>query len=140
LGFKKELCRRYSGVFKGGNMKVRSLVVFVTFLFVLTGLTIAGAEEKFGVATYPGAKFDAETTKVVAQMSTGGAGCYRTGDGVSKVVDFYKKQPGMKYMGGDKESAMLKKGKVDVTVQNPWMDMKTGKKNSDTLISIVNQK
>jgi hypothetical protein len=106
----------------------------------LTGLAIAGTEEKFGVAVYPGAKFDSETAKVVAQMSTGGAGCYRTRDSFAKVVEFYKKQQGLKYIGGDKESAMLKKGKVDVTVQSPWMDMKTGKKNSDTLISIVNQK
>jgi len=121
-------------------MKVSTLVVFVTFLAVLTGLVIAGTEEKFGVAVYPGAKLDAETTKVVVQMSTGGAGCYRTGDGIAKVVEFYKKQPGLEYMGGDKGGAMLKKGKVDVTIQSPWMDMKTGKKNSDTLISIVNQK
>jgi len=121
-------------------MRARVLTAFVTFLFILTALAVAASEEKFGVMVYPGAKLDAETTKVVVQMSTGGAACYRTGDKLSKVVEFYKKQPGFKYIAGDKESAMLKKGNVDVTVQSPWMDMKTGKKNSDTLISIVNQK
>jgi hypothetical protein len=29
---------------------------------------------------------------------------------------------------------------VNVTVQNPWLDMKSGKINNDTLISIVKRK
>jgi hypothetical protein len=40
-------------------------------------------------------------------------------------------------MGGDKENAMFKKGNVDITIQNPWMDMKSGKMMKDTLITIV---
>ena len=30
-------------------MKIKTVVVFVTFLFVLTGLVCAGTEEKFGI-------------------------------------------------------------------------------------------
>jgi len=32
---------------------------------------------------------------------------------------------------------MFKKGDINITVQNPWMDMKTGQHRTDTLISIV---
>jgi hypothetical protein len=35
---------------------------------------------------------------------------------------------------------MFRKGNVDVTVQSPWMDTKTGKMEKDTLISIVKNK
>jgi len=34
---------------------------------------------------------------------------------------------------------MFKKGQIIVTIQNPWMDRKTGKTIKDTLISIVKQ-
>jgi len=56
------------------------------------------------------------------------------------VVEFYKKQPGLEFMGGGKESAMFKKGDVDITIQNPWMDMKSGKMMTDTLITILSIK
>ena len=35
---------------------------------------------------------------------------------------------------------MFYNDKVTVTVQNPWLDMKTGKINNDTLVSIVPKK
>ncbi len=99
----------------------------------------ARGEEKHGVPVYPGAKYDATTTGAVREAMNIDAACYRTDDDVAKVTAFYKKQPGLKFIGGDAEGSMLKKGTVDVTVQRPWMDMKTGKMNKDTLISIVKQ-
>jgi hypothetical protein len=59
---------------------------------------------------------------------------------VEKVIAFYKKQPGLNFVGGDQGGGMLRKGNVDVTVQSPWMDTKTGKMEKDTLISIVKNK
>jgi hypothetical protein len=53
------------------------------------------------------------------------AACYRTNDSVAKVAEFYTKQPGLESMGTSKEGAMFKKGDIDITIQNPWMDMKT---------------
>jgi hypothetical protein len=117
--------------------KISLLVPVISILLAFTSIVLAS--EKFGIAVYPGAKPDPEYTKFVVQLSTGGGECYRTNDDLAKVADFYKKQPGMIYKGGNKESAMFKKGKVDVTLQNPWMDLKTGGKNTDTLISIVNK-
>jgi hypothetical protein len=100
-------------------------------------IVVSAADEKFGVKVYEGAKVDKETSEALSQMMSVQAFCYRTSDSVEKVMSFYKKEPGMEFMGGDKENAMFKKGEVDVTIQNPWMNMKTGQLTKDTLISIV---
>lgn len=119
-------------------MKVKSLAVLFAVIF-LFGVSLVWAEEKFGVKVYDGAKFDSETTNFLKQMSPEAA-AYRTNDSAEKIMDFYKKQPGLKLMGATKEGGMFKKGTVDITIQNPWMDTKTGKMVNDTLISIVKQK
>jgi hypothetical protein len=128
---------RFATMKGGDTMRVKGIVLLAVF-FIAAGVLVAGAEEKFGIMVYPGAQFDAETTKLVSQMGSGAA-CYRTSDSVAKVTEFFKRQPGIKPMFENKESAMLTNGTVNVTVQNPWMDTKTGKMNKDTLISIVNQ-
>ncbi len=115
----------------------RRVLLLITGLFLAGFAAAAGAEEKFGVTVHAGAKYDAATSKALTDAMHINGACYRTKDSVAKVVEFYRKQPGLTFMGGDKESAMFKKGKVDITIQNPWMDMKTGKMNTDTLISIV---
>jgi len=117
----------------------------------------AAAQAPADIAVYPGAKPDAATTEFLrGQMGVQGA-AYRTHDSLQKVAAFYQQQPGMKPMGdatkdsaafvaGCKEefNAVLKKKMSagcthHVTVQNPWMDMKTGKMVADTLVSIVKQ-
>lgn len=100
----------------------------------------ARGEEKHGVPVYPGARYDAATSGALKDAMKLDAACYRTGDGVGKVMAFYQKQPGLKVVAQDTEGGMLRKGDVDVTVQRPWMDMKTGAMNKDTLVSIVKQK
>lgn len=111
---------------------------------------------KAGIAVYPGSKPDAGTAEFVRQSLQLTAATYRTGDGVAKVSAFYAKQPGMKPMPGadaqqagflagckDEYNAVLKKNMskcgYQVTIQNPWMDMKTGKLVNETLVSIVKQ-
>jgi hypothetical protein len=64
---------------------------------------------------------------------------YRTADSVAKVAEFYRKQPLKENPGASKDGVLFMGKGVMVTVQNPWMDMKTGKVNNDTLISIVKQ-
>jgi len=71
-------------------------------------------------------------------MGTPQSAAYRTDDSVDKVIDFYKKQAGFTLVGEPtKEGAMFRKGKMDVTIQSPWMDTTTGKMMKDTLISLV---
>lgn len=129
-------------------MKKRLLLGAMTACFVMAFAAFVFAEEKFGIAVYPGAEFDAATTKVISTMSSSikGAACYRTKDAVGKVLEFYKGQPGLRNRGVSKQGGMFTKGSneecmdrgcTDVTIQSPWIDTKTGKMNNDTLISIV---
>ncbi|MCW5591385.1 MAG: hypothetical protein KIS74_04770 [Burkholderiales bacterium] len=97
----------------------------------------ASAEAPFGVTVYPGAKADAAVTRDLKDKLKVNGFAYRTTDGVAKVAEFYRKQPPLKEMAVDKESAAFMNGPVMVTIQNPWMDMATGKMMKDTLISIV---
>lgn len=110
---------------------------WVSMMLLISVLLTAGfADEIQGVQIYPGAKADAASTKLLKQMKLNGA-CYATSDSLAKVLEFYKKQPGLNLISSDKEGAMLKKGDVDITIQNPWMDMQTGSMKKTTLISIV---
>ena len=52
---------------------------------------------------------------------------YRTSDSVSKVAEFYKKRSLKEQPGTSKEGAMFTGKGVTVTIQNPWMDMGSGK-------------
>jgi hypothetical protein len=125
---------------KGGKaMRKYAFLIVGAFLLVLvSGLT--GGEEKLGVTVYPGATFDEATGKFLAESMNLEAYCYRTNDAVAKVVAFYKGQTGLKLIDANDQGGMFKKGDVDVTIQNPWMDVKTGTMSNDTLISIVKQK
>jgi hypothetical protein len=94
-------------------------------------------QEVFGVPVYPGAKLDEATTKFLAEMMGGEAKAFRTADPVAKVAAFYKSK-GLTEIMVDPEGAMYKQGDaVDVTIQSPWQNMRTGAKEKDTLISIV---
>ena len=115
-----------------------TLALAVTLLAL--GIVVSAAEERFGVKVYEGAKLDTATSKAISEAMSIEAFCYRTNDSLAKVVEFYKKEPGLTFIDGDKESAMFKKGEVDVTVQNPWMDMKTGQLTKETLITFVKHK
>lgn len=110
-----------------------TFLMSLTLLFVLMA---ASAEDKFGVKVYDGAKYDADTTAFVAQMG-GQAACYRSADGLAKLVAFYSKLPGVTIVHTGDKGAMFKLNGVTITLQSPWMNMKTGARNSDTLISIV---
>lgn len=117
-------------------MKRLKILAFV-IVFLFAGIITARAEEKFGVKVYDGAKYDASTSKIVSDSMSINASCYQTDDNIAKVIEFFKKQPGLKLMGESQESAMFKKGNIDITVQNPWMDMQRGNMMKNTLITIV---
>ena len=96
----------------------------------------AGAESQLGVEVYPGARPAPEVAKVLKETMRITAMTYITTDSVDKVSAFYRKQALKESTGGDKEGAIFTGKAATVTVQNPWMDMKTGKVNTDTLLSI----
>jgi hypothetical protein len=113
--------------------------IFAAFMFMLC-ISSAASEEQLGVAVYPGAKFDQARTKLLqASLSVEGA-AYRTNDDITKVVEFYRKL-GLLFLkvgSPSKESARFIKTDTDVEVfvQNPWRDPKTGAVVTDTLILI----
>lgn len=109
-----------------------------------------------GIPVYPGAKADAGATTFVRESLGMVGSAYRTGDNVAKVTAFYDKQPGFRKLpGASGEGALFSAGckaefnpylkkemhkcGYQVTIQNPWMDMKSGKLVQDTLITIVKQ-
>jgi hypothetical protein len=109
------------------------------FVIGLVAVLAAAQEIKdvFGVPVYPGAKLDEATTKFLAESMGMEAQAFRTPDPVAKVAAFYKAKGLIEIMVAE-EGAMYKKGDtVDVTIQSPWQNMKTGAKEKDTLISIV---
>lgn len=107
-------------------------------LLVASMVSTGYAEEINGVQVYPGAKLNAQSTKLLKEQMGMNGTCYATSDPLVKVVEFYKKQSGAVLVSSDRENALLQKGTVNITVQNPWMDMQSGKLSKNTLISIVN--
>jgi hypothetical protein len=118
-------------------MASRNLIAaFALMAFVST----AAAEDQLSVAVYPGAKYDQDRTDLLKESIPAKGAAYRTGDDIAKVIAFYRGQ-GLLYLkigGSAKEVARFKKveADVDVVVQNPWKDAKTGKTMTDTLILI----
>lgn len=100
----------------------------------------AGAEKLHGVEVYPGAKPEPATNQFLKEGLKMQGGAYVTGDSVEKVTSFYLKQPGLKQMPGAdaKQSGFTGKG-VHVTIQNPWLEVKSSKMMNNTLVSIVKQ-
>jgi hypothetical protein len=119
------------------NMKAWTVLLAV---LCMIGAGLAGAQDAFGVKVYTGAKLDEGSAQFLKDSLSLEALCYRTTDSVAKVVEFYKSQPGLTLIDESKEGGMFKAGDIDITIQSPWMDMKTGKMNQDTLISIVKNK
>jgi hypothetical protein len=127
-----------------------------TSAFAQDGKGAALDPAKAGIPVYPGAKADAGTSAFIRESLKMTAATYRTRDDVAKVTEFYLKQGGFSKMpGADKEQAAFSAGCKDeynpymkknmqkcsynVTIQNPWMDMKTGQLVRDTLITIAKQ-
>lgn len=100
----------------------------------------AFAEERLGVAVYPGAKYDQARTNLLRNSLSVQGAAYRTGDDVATVVAFYRKQ-GLQFLkvgSPSKEHARFKKVDtgVDVVVESVRNDSQNGAKMPDTLIQI----
>ena len=115
----------------------RLIVLFAVLIAAVTLSVPAGAEERFGVAVYPGAKYDDATSKYMSESLQLTIACYRTNDSLDKVAAFYRKQKGLSLRGDVlKENAHFQSDTADVTLQKPWMNVISGRMMNDTLISI----
>ncbi len=113
------------------------------FAFMMC-ISPAAAEQRLGVAVYPGAKYDFIRTKLLAENPSVQGAAYRTGDDLAKVTAFYREH-GLLFLkigSTSKEEVRFKKVdiNVDVVVQQPWRDPQTGATMKDTLILILKEK
>lgn len=136
-----------------------SVALVCASVFTVASAQDAGAKldpAQAGIAMYPGAKPDAAASAFVREQLKMTGSAWRTSDDVAKVAAFYEKQGKVsKLPGANREQAAFSAGCKDeynpymkknmqrcgyqVTIQNPWMDMKTGQMVNDTLITIVKQ-
>jgi hypothetical protein len=115
-------------------------ISFAAFVFMMC-ISSAAADERLGVAVYPGAKYDPIKTGRLAENPLIQGAAYRTNDDIAKVIAFYRKQ-GLLFLNicsPSKVRARFKKvdNDVDVVVQKPWKDTQTGATMMDTLILIL---
>jgi hypothetical protein len=132
---------------------MKKAILMTVFLVLILSVMDLGAEERFGMEVYTGAEYE-ESASEFLQESGANAFCYRTGDKMAAVIDFYKGKEGLYLISEDDSSAffrrcageeynkifdrmMPKDCDLDITVQSPWMNMKTEKINNDTLISFT---
>ena len=119
-------------------MQLKSLVL-LTAVLVLISITLARAEEKFGVKVYDGAtSINADTWK----MACSKAEAYCTTDNATKVIEFYKKQPGLKFLPNKFGGGIFAKGPLNVEIETPWLmvDKTTGKEVKCTAILMCIEK
>ena len=119
-------------------MLKRTGIIAIVFLVCVS---FAAAEERLGVAVYPGAKYDpAGTIRIHDSLFAQGA-AYRTGDDIEKVIAFYRQQGLLLLRAGSpsKDHARFKKTDtgVDVVVERLRKDPQTGATMTGTLIQII---
>ena len=110
---------------------------FITIALFTLMSGAAVAETQHGVEVYPAAKADAAVAKQLKDKMKITGAFYRTSDSVAKVAEFYRKQKLTEGPATSDKGAMFTGKAVTVTIQNPWMDMDSGKIMNDTLVSIV---
>jgi len=116
---------------------MNKLVGSILFFFCISAAA-AFAAETFGVALYPGAKYDAAATRALKDLIGSNGVCYRTSDSIPKVTEFYKKKGLNPFRGGTPERVTLQNSTgLNIELQNPWMEVSTGKMVQGTLISII---
>jgi hypothetical protein len=120
-------------------MKSRVTVLAVLIIFI-AALAPVSAEQRFGVKVYADATYDGDTSQWVSTNMKVDAACYRTDADPIDVNQFYKKMFGVTEVQTTNHTGLFKKGDINITVQSPWTDMKTGRQHKDTLISIVKTK
>ena len=113
----------------------------ISAVVILLCVSYAVAGEQLGVTVYPGAAYDQAMTKVLKKTPGVEGAAYRTDDTMARVTEFYRKQGLLLLRLGDttNERARFKKTDtgVDVIVQSPWKDPRTGATMKGTLIMII---
>ncbi len=118
-------------------MLARISIAAIVFMMCLSS---AAAEERLGVAVYPGAKYDPAGSKRIQNSLSPRGAAYRTSDNIEQVIAFYRQQGLLLLKAGSpsKDHARFKKADtgVDVVVERLRNDPQTGVTTTGTLIQI----
>ncbi len=115
--------------------------ISATLILWLILVSAAPAEQRLGIAVYPGAVYDPVRTKLLANNPTMEGAAFRTADDIEKVRDFYRKQGLvlLKFGSTSNERVRFKNMETDtdVVIQQPWQDPQSKAIMKDTLILIL---
>jgi hypothetical protein len=119
-------------------MLTRTGIAAIVFMMCISS---AAAEERLGVAVYPGAKYDPAGTKRIQNSLSAKGAAYRTGDDIENVIAFYRQQGLLHLKSGSpsKDHARFKKADtgVDVVLERLRKDPQSGATMTGTLIQII---
>ncbi len=122
-------------------MKPSTLLIALT-LFALVGVAWA-ADTVAGIPLYPGSSSNniEGAEKVLKDTGYKTAVCRHTADDLSKVVAFYGKVKQLSPMGEPSKdnAAFATADGASMSINSPWVDMKTMKFNNGTMICIVHR-
>ena len=118
-----------------------------TLLLSLTMCAVAGvaqaADTVSGIPLYPGSSSSnvEGSEKVLKDTGYKTAVCRHTADSLPKVVAFYGKDKQLSPLGEpSKDNAgFVTKSGASMSINSPWVDMKTLKMNDGTMICIVDR-
>jgi hypothetical protein len=122
----------------------KNALMSLTFSALATGITAnAGPENVVGIRLYPGASNSnvEGSENVIKSSGYPIAVCRHTTDSLDKVVAFYRNDKQLSPMGEpSKDNAgFFNKAGVSMSINSPWMNMKTFQMTNGTMICIASK-
>jgi hypothetical protein len=123
-------------------MKLASLVS-IALTMTLLGTIARAADAVAGIPLYPGSSSSnvEGSEKILKDTGYKTAVCRHTPDSLAKVVAFYRKDKTLTALGEpSKDNAgFATKSGASMSINSPWVDMKTMSMNDGTMICIVDR-
>jgi hypothetical protein len=128
---------------RSGSIRLRSTFVASLLLAALAGLALPSyaADSVAGIQLYPGASSTnvEGSEKVIRDTGYPVAVCRHTTDSLAKVVAFYRNDKQLTLMGEPTidNAGFYNKAGASMSINSPWMNMKTFQMTSGTMICIA---
>ena len=111
------------------------------FTLLASATAQGGADNVAGIQLYPGSSASGVegSEKIVKDTGYKTVACRHTTDSLSKVVAFYRNDKQLTLLGEpSKDNAgFVSKTGASITINSPWIDMKTLASNDSTMICIA---
>lgn len=123
-------------------MKLASLVP-IALAMAASGAAVRAADAVAGIPLYPGSSSSnvEGSEKILKDTGYKTAVCRHTPDSLAKVVAFYRNDKTLSLMGEpSKDNAgFATKSGASMSINSPWVDMKTMSMNDGSMICIVHR-